>query len=139
VFSSVNYYLSLFLRLATKQRRIILQTSYANILWHCVMPKVQQSTSIRLKSFVSVFKDTFTFDGHILFCVLCDNIFLIFFLMHIIMILESYLHAYLCIFYSYKSLSLLIINASARRENQFSNNSPYFITNTIADVIDILS
>lgn len=37
------------------------------------MPKVQQSTSSRLQSFVSEFKDTFTSDGHVLFCVLCGK------------------------------------------------------------------
>jgi succinate dehydrogenase hydrophobic anchor subunit len=45
------------------------------------MPKVQQSTSSRLQSLVSKFKDTFTSDGHVLFCVLCGHFF--FFLMHI--------------------------------------------------------
>jgi hypothetical protein len=44
-------------------------------IYYCVLPKVQQSTSIRLQSFVSEFKDTFTFDGHVLFCVLCGNFF----------------------------------------------------------------
>jgi hypothetical protein len=57
------------------------------------MPKVQQSTSSRLKSFVSELKDTFTSDGHVLFCVLRGHFFF-FFLMHILMILV----AYLCIF-----------------------------------------
>lgn len=37
------------------------------------MPKVQQSTSSRLQSFVSEFKETFTFSGHVLFCVLCEK------------------------------------------------------------------
>jgi hypothetical protein len=60
-------------------------------IYYCVMPKVQQSTTSWLKNFVSEFKDTFTSDGHVLFCVLCGNFF---FLMHILMILE----AYLCIF-----------------------------------------
>jgi hypothetical protein len=76
VFSSVDYYWSLFLRLATTQRRIIRKTLYAYILEHCVMLKVQQSTSSRLQNFVSEFKDTFTSDEHVLFCVLCGNFFI---------------------------------------------------------------
>jgi hypothetical protein len=50
------------------------------------MPKVQQSTSSRLIIFVLEFKDTFTFDEHILFCVLCDH----FFFLHI----NAYYNAY---------------------------------------------
>jgi hypothetical protein len=50
------------------------------------MLKIQQSTSSRLQSFVSEFKDTFTSDGHVLFCVLCSN----FFFMHI----NAYYNAY---------------------------------------------
>jgi hypothetical protein len=59
------------------------------------MSKVQQSTSSRLQSFVSEFKDTFTSDGHVLFYVLCGNVF--FFLMHI----NSYYNAY---FNDFKSI-----------------------------------
>jgi hypothetical protein len=44
------------------------------------MPKVQQSTRSLLQSFVLEFKDKFTSNRHILFCVLCGNFF---FLMHI--------------------------------------------------------
>jgi hypothetical protein len=34
-----------------------------------------ESTVYDHKSFVSEFKDTFTSDGHVLFCVLCGNFF----------------------------------------------------------------
>jgi succinate dehydrogenase hydrophobic anchor subunit len=54
------------------------------------MPNVQQSTSSRLKMFVSEFKETFTSDGHVLFYVLCGNFFFFFFLMHI----NAYYNAY---------------------------------------------
>jgi hypothetical protein len=52
------------------------------------MSRVQQSTSSRLQSFVTEFKDTFIFDEHVLFCVLCGHFF--FFLMHI----NTYYNAY---------------------------------------------
>jgi hypothetical protein len=43
------------------------------------MSKVQQSTSSRLHSFVTEFKDTFTSDEHVLFCVLCGHFIFFFF------------------------------------------------------------
>jgi hypothetical protein len=42
------------------------------------MPKVQQSTSSRLKIFVLEFKETFTSDEHVLFYVLYGHFFFFF-------------------------------------------------------------
>jgi hypothetical protein len=59
------------------------------------MPKVQQSTSSRLQSFVSDFKYIFTSDGHVLFCVLCGHFF---FLMHINAYYNAYVNDFRSIF-----------------------------------------